>query len=421
VTDTQSAGARFAIITLGCPKNEADSDSLAALLRRSGHVPWKAEAADAIIVNTCGFIDAAKEESIGVILDAAAVAATTGARVVVAGCLVSLYRDELERELPEVDLFIAFEHGPLLALLDELAVTRRRTAAPAARAAPRSLHAFVKISDGCDQRCAFCAIPLIKGAYEVVPPADILAAAERALAAGARELVLVGQDTSRWAWPGYGGLRRLLRDLKALGAVWLRLLYLQPQGVDDALLDALAEHAVPYVDLPLQHADATVLRRMGRAGDGIAHLRLLEHVRARLPRVAVRSTFLVGHPGETDAAFANLEDFVAAAELAVAGVFVFDPQQGTRAAASTDRVPAAIAERRAARLSEVIETASRPFWESLTGTTLDVLIERGTGRSGEAVGRIPYQAPDVDGQTFICGRALRRGALVRARLGQVTG
>jgi ribosomal protein S12 methylthiotransferase len=412
---------RFAIITLGCPKNEADSDSLEALLRRSGHVPVKADTADAIIVNTCGFIDAAKEESIDVILEATAVAAKTGARLVVAGCLVSLYRDELERELPEVDLFTAFDHGPLLALLGGLAADREPVAVPAARPGGRPLHAFVKISDGCDQRCAFCAIPLIKGAYDVVAPADVLASAERAIAAGTRELVLVGQDTSRWSWPAYGGLARLLGDLGALGAVWLRLLYLQPQGVDDTLLDALAEHAVPYVDLPLQHADGDVLRRMGRAGDGATYLQLLERVRARLPQAAVRSTFLVGHPGETDAAFARLEDFVEAAGLAVAGVFVFDPQQGTRSAAYADRVPAAVAERRAARLAEVIETASRPFWESLAGTEHDVLIERGARGAREAVGRIAYQAPDVDGQTFVGGRAVRRGALVRARLGSVTG
>jgi ribosomal protein S12 methylthiotransferase len=428
-----AAGARFAIITLGCPKNEADSDALAVLLRDAGHTPAPPHSADLVIVNTCGFIDAAKEESIDVVLEAAAAKRRTGGRLAVWGCLVSLHRHELERELPEVDLFAAFDPGPLLDLLDELAalspggtnpvVERAAASGPRTRRRrSRRTHAFVKISDGCDERCAFCTIPLIKGPYEVVPPAKVLAAAEQALANGARELVLVGQDTSRWSWPAYGGLGRLLAEINELGPAWLRLLYLQPQGVDDALLDAVAAHALPYVDLPLQHADAGVLQRMGRVGDGAAYLKLLGRIRTRLPEVAVRSTFLVGHPGEDDDAFRRLEEFVQAAGLAVAGVFVFDPQQGTRSYRWADHAPERVAERRAASLGEVVETASRSFWDGLVGRELDVLIERGTRDArGEAVGRIRYQAPDVDGQTFVTGRPLRRGTIVRAQIAAVTG
>jgi ribosomal protein S12 methylthiotransferase len=430
-----AAGARFFIVTLGCPKNEADSDALGVLLRRAGHTPAGGDAADVVIVNTCGFIDAAKEESIETVLEAADVVRRTGARLAVCGCLVSLHREELARELPEVDLFTAFDYAPLLELLASVAADHDGTAVsgarprvgPAGDAAgvarrQRPVHAFVKISDGCDQRCAFCAIPLIKGPYVAVPPDEVLAAAARALAAGAREIVLVGQDTSRWSWPGYGDLGRLLAELKCLGVPWVRLLYLQPQGVTGALLDALAMHAVPYIDLPLQHADGAVLSRMGRAGDDDAYLALLASVRDRLPNVAVRSTFLVGHPGEEEAAFDRLEAFVHAAGLAVAGVFVFDPQAGTRSHEDPDRVPIEVAEERAARLAAAIEEASRPFWDGLIGRELDVLVERGThSRGGEAVGRIVCQAPDVDGQTILTGRAVRRGDLVRARITAVTG
>jgi len=425
------------VITVGCPKNEADSDSLSAALAAAGHRPVAAEAAAVIVVNTCGFIDAAKEESIDVILAAAGLARRTGARLAVIGCLVSLYGAQLREELPEVDLFTAFEQAPLFALLDAAAESAARNRTGGAAEAPagpvvsrttritrprRPVHSFVKISDGCDHWCAFCTIPLIKGRYEVVPPSTILENADRALTAGARELVLVGQDTSRWTWPGYGGPARLLADLKSLGAHWLRLLYLQPDGVDDALLDAVAEHAVPYLDLPLQHADGAVLRLMGRGGDARAYLTLLEHIRARIPNVAVRSTFLVGHPGESEAAFAALVSFVRAAGLALAGVFVFDPQDGTRAATMPGRVPAAVAERRAARLSEEIERAAEPFWKQLIGRSFEVLVERGVGDPRrEAVGRICYQAPDVDGVTYVTGRSTRRGAVLRALPADIIG
>lgn len=421
-------GAGFFVITVGCPKNEADSDSLTARLTASGHRHVDARDADVVIVNTCGFIDAAKEESIDAILAAADVTRRSGARLAVVGCLVSLYGDELRAELPEVDHFGAFDQAAVAQLVDraagDVAPEADRTAVSRSAAGRRSrpLHAFVKISDGCDRSCAFCTIPLIKGACEALPPDRVLAAAERALDGGARELVLVGQDTSRWSWPGYGGVPRLLGELRTLRPLWLRLLYLQPDGVDDALLEAVAEHAVPYLDIPLQHAAAPVLRRMRRGGDEAAFLRLFERARLRIPGVALRSTFLVGHPGETEADFEELVSFVREAGIALAGVFVFDPQDGTRAAAMRPRVPADVARRRAARLAGVIESAARPFWESLQGQAFEMLVERGTSDPTKpALGRICYQAPDVDGLTYASGRTTRRGAVLCVRPVAVTG
>jgi ribosomal protein S12 methylthiotransferase len=280
----------------------------------------------------------------------------------------------------------------------------------------------VKISDGCDRRCAFCAIPLIKGTYETVAPRAVLAAAAAALESGARELVLVGQDTSRWQSPGYGGLTRLLGDLRALGAVWLRLLYLQPDGLSEAVLEALAAYGVPYVDLPLQHAARPVLRAMGRAGDGDSYLALLDRVRAVLPRVALRSTFITGFPGESDDDLEELLDFIEAAGLAVAGVFAFDPQDGTPAAALSGQVPVALREERAARVGDAVARATRSYWESFVGRPVEVLVERGSrGVSGEVTGRIAQQAPDVDGLTLVAGAKARRGQIVRARVDDVAG
>jgi ribosomal protein S12 methylthiotransferase len=410
-------GGTFFIQTLGCPKNEADSDALEARLRAAGHRPAPSGRADVLVVNTCGFVDAAKEESIEAILDAAEAAHERGARVAAVGCLVERYRDELAAELPEVDLWCGLDTAPLVAALGASGEQAGAGPAVSVQRRPRPVSAYVKISDGCDRRCAFCAIPLIKGDHETVPAAEVLRAARAQLAAGARELVLVGQDTSRWAQPGWGGVGRLLGELAALdpAPAWLRLLYLQPDGITDELLEALAAHAVPYVDIPLQHASGAVLRRMRRSGDGDAHLGLLERVRAALPGVAVRSTFITGFPGETDAEFQELAGFVREAGLAVAGVFVYDEQEGTAAAGMRGAVPHELALERAAAIGELIDREAARFWSGLAGRQVDVLVERGASRpDGVALGRIALQAPDVDGRTTLTGARSRRGDLIRA-------
>lgn len=245
----------------------------------------------------------------------------------------------------------------------------------------------------------------------------ILRAAQAHLDAGARELVLVGQDTSRWTEAGWGGMRRLLAELASLESApaWLRLLYLQPDGVTDELLEALATYAVPYVDVPLQHASGAVLRRMRRSGDAAAHLELLERVRSVLPGAAVRSTFITGFPGETDADFEELMGFIEQAGLAVAGVFVYDEQEGTAAVGMPDAVPRQVALERAALLGEALDREADRYWKALRGTEVEVLVERGTADArGLAVGRIALQAPDVDGRTTLVGAPCRRGDLVPA-------
>ena len=337
------------------------------------------------------------------------------------GCLVERYRDELAAEVPEVDLWCGLDTTPLLAALAETggeadAGSGRAAAVPVPRR-PRPVSAYIKVSDGCDRRCSFCAIPLIKGDYETVAATEVLRTARAAVSAGARELTLVGQDTSRWAQPGWGRMSRLLAELAALEPApdWLRLLYLQPDGIDSELLEALAAHAVPYVDVPLQHASGAVLRRMRRSGDGAAHLALLERIRRALPGAAVRSTFITGFPGETDAEFEELVAFVHDAGLAVAGVFTYDEQEGTAAAGMRGAVPQELAFARAATLGETIDREAERFWSGLAGETVDVLVEQGASHAGgSATGRIALQAPDVDGSTVLTGRRTRRGDLVPA-------
>ena len=423
------SGGTYAIVTLGCPKNEADSDRLEAALRGAGHRPAALGAADLLLVNTCGFIDAAKQESIDALLDACELAHERGARVAAYGCLVARHAGELRAELPEVDVFSPFDLGPVLDLLEHAGPPAGDGEESAGAASPdrprrrlRPLHAYLKISDGCDRRCTYCAIPLIKGTYEAVPARQVLRDAEAALGRGARELVLVGQDTSRWRAPGYGGLDRLLADLRRLGSTWLRLLYLQPDGVSEAVLEALAAHAVPYLDLPLQHASRRVLREMGRRGDGLTYLELLDRVRGVLPDIALRSTFIAGFPGETEADVDELVDFIEAAGLAVAGVFPFDPQEGTLAAGLPHQVPEAVREERAARVGDAVARAADDYWRGFVGREVDVLLERGSrGASPEAIGRIAQQAPDVDGSTIVSGAIGRRGQIVRALVDDVAG
>jgi len=426
-------GAGFAVHTLGCPKNEADSATLERRLAALGHRPVSIAVADLVIVNTCGFIDAAKEESIDAILEVAESCHARGARIAAIGCLVERYGEELRREIPEVDVWSGFDDAPLMRALAALAGEieggarsgggERWDAAQSARRPTVPLHAYVKISDGCDRRCAYCAIPLIKGGYAALAPQAILSAAAHATASGARELVLVGQDTSHWAWPGYGALPRLLRDVVSLEPFWLRVLYLQPDGIDGPLLEALAAYAVPYVDLPLQHASRAVLERMGRRGDADRYLALLDHVRCALPGAAVRSTFIVGFPGETERDVEALAEFIAAAELAVAGVFVFDPQEGTPALSLRPTVPYTEALERAAFIGEQIERAAARFWSAMVGRRAEVLIEHGTRTAGgRATGRIRLQAPDVDGTTTVAVQgAVRKGQIVTAVVDGVAG
>lgn len=395
------------------------------MLCAAGHVVAPAARADLVIVNTCGFIDAAKDESLDAIFAAAEAAHRRGAQLAAVGCLVERYREELTRDLPEADLLCGFETEPLTRRLAELGARRAGAAAQAGAPPgrrPRPLHAYVKISDGCDRRCSYCAIPLIRGTYETLSPQHVLQDARAALARGARELVLVGQDTSRWRWPGYGGLERLLADIAVLGPSWLRLLYLQPDGIDDAVLEALAAHAVAYVDVPLQHASGRVLRAMNRRGDGAAHLALLRRLRAALPGVAIRSTFIAGFPGEDESDVEELLAFIAEAGLAVGGVFAYDEQEGTAAAGLPGQVPDEVRRERAARVSLALEESSRGYWQRLVGETVQVLVERGCrGDASEAAGRIAAQAPDVDGITLLRGAPARRGSLMWARIEAVAG
>lgn len=385
-----------------------------------------AEAAQAthIVVNTCGFIQDAKEESIAAILEA--VSAFPRTPVLVMGCLVERYRAELETGIPEVAGWFGLSETDALIT----ALGRTRPAAITAGLVLPGAYGYVKISDGCDHLCSFCAIPAIKGPYAALPVKDILAQATSYLDAGARELVLVGQDTAIWR-DGHTGLAELVGLLGGDERLWrIRLMYLQPEHVGDDLLELVAEHpkVVPYLDIPFQHASRRLLARMGRKGDAVQYLALLDRARRVMPDVSLRSTFIVGFPGETEADFQALLDFVTEAGFDHAGAFLFSPEEGTAAAHLRPRVRPEVARERLARLSDILVTVSEVRIARLLGTRVEVLVDAVGDIDGpagvRAVGRTGGQAPEVDGVTYLerslppgTARGDRVPALVTGALG----
>jgi ribosomal protein S12 methylthiotransferase len=411
---------RVYLHTLGCPKNEADSRSVRRSLAESG-IDVVDDPSDAthILLNTCGFIRDAKEESIAAILDASA--SYPDKQILAMGCLVERYRDELARGMPEVTAWFGLAGGAdeeaLMRLLGGEGAGGAAGGAGPARAASiggaargHTCYAYVKISDGCDELCTFCAIPGIKGPYRAASPQQILREADVCLAEGAKELVLVGQDTARWE-SGDLDLAGLVDLLAADPRLeWLRVMYLQPEHVTDAFLQRMGRQAklCRYLDLPLQHSHPDVLRRMGRAGDADSYLGLLARARRFIPDVALRSTFIVGFPGETEAQFEHLLDFVREAEFDYAGGFIYSPEEGTPAARFKPHVPRRVARERLNRLHQVLGEVAERAHARQVGCNVETMIDSIAGDDScdgpEAVGRTRGQAPEVDGVVHIEGR-----------------
>ena len=427
---------KVSIITLGCAKNIADTDNLARLLKARGHdVVTDAADADTIVVHTCSFIEAAKKESIDAILDAAETKKRGfGKRLVVAGCLSQRYATELAATMPEVDVFVGT--GNFLDLPELL----RRTEAPESRPIPYAgaahllptaavprvktgdfFTSYLKISEGCNHKCAFCIIPKIRGLHESRPTADLVTEARNLVAGGVREVNLIAQDLTAYGrdLDQPSSLAALLRELSTIDELrWIRLLYCYPNFVTDELLDAIAElpKVVNYIDMPLQHADDAMLRAMRRERSGAALVKLLDRVRARIPGVVLRTSFIVGFPGETDAAFERLADFVRAEQFDRVGVFTYSREENTTAYDMPDQVPERVKRARRASLMATQSEISLGKNRGLVGREIEVLVEGPMpGRSTRLRGRTAGQAPDIDGSVFLAGDA-EAGEFVRARI-----
>jgi ribosomal protein S12 methylthiotransferase len=423
---------KFALITLGCDKNTVDSERYVADLEDRGAIyTADADDADVILVNTCGFIDAAKKESIDAIVDAGN--RKDGGRcqaVVAVGCMVERHKAELVDALPEVDLFLgASEMGRLVPELEERGLldgVDLPIAHPGVRSFTGELpHVrYLKISEGCDHGCAFCAIPLMRGKHRSFSLDDVVREAQLLEAQGAREVNLVAQDLAHWGRDRRGdslGLHDLIRALIAETDIpWFRLLYLYSAGLTPQLLELMATESriVPYLDTPIQHASDTVLKRMRRPERRATILDKLAQMRAAVPDVAVRTTCIVGFPGETDEDFATLLAFLEEASFDRVGAFTYSPQDGTRAAELDDDVPMSVKRDRLERLNELQRFVTAERYERRVGRHARALIDRLSDEGVQA--RTLWQADDIDGITMLANAdELAPGTIVDVRVDEV--
>lgn len=437
---------KIGLISLGCPKNLVDSEVMLGLAAREGHeLTRDAADADVLVVNTCAFIDGAKRESIDTILEMAEHKKTGRCtRLVVTGCMAERYRDELLEQIPEIDAVLGTGEVPeivralgpggvgpraggqaLVPLLradgstvgDTVPVPEARTDGglptylydadtPRLLATPRH-YAYVKIAEGCDYSCGFCIIPTLRGKYRSRPVDSIVEEATRLAAGGVKELLLISQDTTFYGIDRgeRGALAALLRRLDQVeGLEWIRLLYLYPTTITDAVLKAIAESrkVCRYIDLPLQHASDAVLKRMRRPGTRASYLKLLAKIRTMLPGVTLRTTFIVGYPGETDADFEALQDFVREVGFDHVGVFTYSHEEGTPAFGLDDDIPAAVKTRRQRQLMKLQQGIVAKAQKRRIGERLRLVVD-GPAAEHELVlrARTIGQAPDIDPQVYL--------------------
>jgi ribosomal protein S12 methylthiotransferase len=423
---------KIGFVSLGCPKNLVDSEVMLGMAEKDGHVITQDAAdADVLVVNTCAFIDRAKQESIDTILEMAELKKQAkGRKLVVTGCMAERYRDELKKQIPEIDAIYGTGEVEGLAGFMSGAATRAPGAAvpmtfhkkpvfgvdlptyiydadtPRKRVTPGH-YAYVKIAEGCDYKCAFCIIPKMRGHYRSRPIESIVKEAHQLAAQGVKELLLISQDSTFYGIDRgeKGALPKLLRALNEVdGIEWIRLLYLYPTTINDEVINAIADldKVVKYIDLPLQHASDAVLKRMKRPGTRKSYVRLLDNIRARIPKVALRTTFIVGFPGETADDFAELQQFVDDIKFDHVGVFTYSHEEGTTAFDLKDDVPAPTKKKRQnALMAQQRDIVSARQQRRLGERTR--LVVDGVSPEHELVlqGRLAGQAPEIDPVVYL--------------------
>ena len=415
---------KVGFVSLGCPKNLVDSEVMMGTLAEAGYeITSSAEDAETVVVNTCGFIESAKQESIEAIFEATRLKEEGKAkRVVVAGCLVERYRDDLMKELPEVDAFIGtnevtrileaadektkFRELPLLPIGNKSATYLYDFDTPRYRAT-QSHTAFIKIAEGCDRPCAFCSIPSMRGSFRSRRFGSIIEEARNLAKQGVKEVVLIAQDSSRYG-EDLGEVDALAALIRALGEIdgleWVRVMYAYPTHISDAFLAAIAEtpKAVKYLDMPLQHASRNVLKLMKRGGNRESLERLIARVRERVPGIAIRTTFITGFPGETEEDFAELMTFVRNCRFDNVGVFTYSDEEGTPAFELPNKVDTKIAKQRRSRLMKEQAKISKQLNKAKVGQTYKIMFE-GLSQESDLLfqGRFEGQTQDIDGYVLI--------------------
>jgi ribosomal protein S12 methylthiotransferase len=432
----------YAFISLGCPKNLVDSERMLGKLAQDGYaLQPDADGADVVVVNTCGFIEPARQESLGVIREMLALkAAGRVGSVVVAGCMAERQREVLLEQVPEVDQIVGvFGREEIAEVVDRAVahITEQRSVfrpAPVRaledtarlRITPRH-YAYLKISEGCDRLCTYCAIPKMRGKHVTKPIEEILKEARELAADGVRELIIVAQDTTYYGMDLYGRVRlaELLREMDKLdGIEWIRTLYAYPEHIDDDLLETLAnaKKIIPYLDMPLQHINDRMLRRMVRRVDRDATETLLGKLRKAWPNLAMRTTFIVGFPGETEAEYEELKQFVADQKFERVGVFPYSLEPGTPAEKMDGHLPVEVKQARVAGIMEVQQKIAFDFAQNQIGTEQTVLID---GPDPEFAnhfrGRTTADSPDIDCEVRVKGKNLRPGDFITAKITTADG
>ncbi len=406
------------MISLGCPKNQVDAEIMLAALKKEGfELVGDAALAEVVIINTCGFIESAKNESIEQILEMGLLKKEGRIKkIVVTGCLSERYRDELAREIPEADIVLGIgSNDRLPALIRESLSENKKIESYGDKTCltlegdrvltTLPFYAYLKIAEGCDNRCTYCAIPDIRGRFRSREMSSIISEAKSLAAAGVEELVVVAQDTTRYGLDLYGKpcLSELLTELNKIeGIRWIRVLYAYPEMINDELIETIAncDKVVKYIDLPIQHSNREVLRRMNRRGDSESLLALVKKLRDKIPDIVLRTTLITGFPGETQEQFLELCEFLKEAKFERVGCFAYSREEGTPAANFTDQIDTEIAQERADIIMRSQQRIVDEFNEKKVGQTLTVAVE-GFDRWGECYfGRSRYDAPDIDGKIF---------------------
>ena len=426
---------KVGMVSLGCAKNQVDGEVLMASLKNAGYeLCDDAALADVAIVNTCGFIESAKAESIEEILELVTLKKEGRIKkIVVTGCLSERYQEQIRKEIPEVDAAVGIgANGEIAEIIGQVMAGETPEVFPDKEKMPLcgdrelstpSYFAYLKIAEGCDNRCTYCAIPFIRGGYRSRSMESIVEEAEKLAAGGAKELIVIAQDTSRYGLDLYGELKlpELLRRLCTIDGVrWIRLLYCYPDTITDELLDVMAreEKIVKYIDLPLPHASGRVLRAMNRRGDRESLTQLIAHMREKIPGLILRTTLITGFPGETEEDFAELSQFVQDVRFDGLGCFAYSQEEGTPAAELPDQVEEDVKNHRAEIIMEQQMEIMQQKGEAMIGKAVTVLTE-GFDRYAECYfGRTVADSPDIDGKVFFtaAGNKPYFGQFVKVRI-----
>ncbi len=425
---------RVKVVTLGCEKNLVDSEIMSGLIHGRGYELVEApEEATVIIVNTCGFIDAAKEESVNTILDMADLKETGRLKaLIVSGCLTQRYKQQLMEEMPEIDGIVGTgDFHNITDVVDEALRGKKpvkvgnpvfdyEQALPRMTSTPRYT-AYVKIAEGCDNACTFCSIPIMRGKFRSRSIESIVAEVTQLASQGVREVSLIAQDSTNYGTDLYDKfmLPELLNRVSEVeGLAWVRLHYAYPGFFTDELIETIASNSkiCKYIDMPLQHSEDSILKRMRRPGRQRDSRELIAKIRARMPEAAIRTSIIVGFPGETEEDFERLCDFVREMKFDRLGVFSYSCEEDTPASRLPDQVPDDVKEFRANTLMEIQREVAKDLGSKYIGKTIEVLVERYDGRSDVYIGRSPYDAPEIDGEVFISGCTPEIGEIQKVRI-----